>query len=160
MTQTDLRSGRKVDSRHLVGVAAHSPAIAPLLGELGYPTTPSGVAARFARVAGSAQDAAWLALDNDGEPIGFAAGHQTWVHELDAPVAELTSLVVTEASRGIGAGSALVSVFEACCETAGCVRASVASSFRRVDAHAFYERLGYEQLAKEFEKAFTAVIDV
>ncbi|MDQ0576627.1 GNAT family N-acetyltransferase [Agromyces albus] len=140
--------------------ATDSAAIASLLGELGYPTTPSAVAARFVRVASSAQDAAWLALDDDGEPIGFAAGHHTWVYVLDAPVAELTSLVVTEASRGTGAGRALVDAFEAWCAAAGCVRASVASSFRRVDAHAFYERLGYEQLAKKFEKAFANVIDV
>ncbi|WP_235508407.1 hypothetical protein [Agromyces sp. Soil535] len=45
-------------------------------------------------------------------------------------------------------------MFEAWCAAAGCVRASVATAFRRVDAHAFYERLGYEQLAKKYEKTF------
>ena len=29
---------------------------------------------------------------------------------------------------------------------------SAASAFRRVKAHAFYDRLGYEQLAKKFQK--------
>ena len=131
--------------------APDSAAIAPLLGELGYPTTPAAVETRFARVAGSAQDAAWLALD-DGDPVGFAAGHRTWVYELDAPVAELTALVVTQARRGTGVGRLLVGAFEAWCRDAGCVRVSAASAFRRVEAHAFYERLGYEQLAKKFQK--------
>ncbi|MBT2517617.1 hypothetical protein J7E29_09255 [Streptomyces sp. ISL-90] len=36
----------------------------------------------------------------------------------------------------------------------------VVTSFRRVDAPAFSERLGYEQLAKKFEKTFATVIDV
>ena len=129
-------------------------AIAPLLGELGYPTTIGAVAARFERVAGSEQDAAWLAFTDDGEPVGFAAGHLTWVFELDAPVAELTALIVRSANRRTGAGRALVTAFEEWCDAAGCVRASVASAFRRVDAHAFYEQLCYEQLAKKLEKAF------
>ncbi len=135
--------------------ADDSAAIAPLLGELGYPTTIDAVAVRFERVAGSEQDAAWLAVTNDGEPVGFAAGHMTWVFELDAPVAELTALVVSSANRRMGAGRALVAAFEEWCAAAGCVRASVSSAFRRLDAHAFYEQLGYEQLARKFEKRIT-----
>lgn len=133
-----------------------APAIAPLLGQLGYPTTAEDVAARFARLAGSENDVAWLAVDPDEADaeavVGFASGHVRWTYELDAPVAQLTALVVAESNRGTGAGRALVETFEEWAIAAGAVRATVSSSFRRTGAHAFYERLGYEQRAKKFDK--------
>lgn len=137
-------------------VPVDAPAIAPLLGQLGYPTTAEEVAARFARLAGSENDVAWLAVDPDEADaeavVGFASGHVRWTYELDAPVAQLTALVVAESNRGTGAGRALVETFEEWATAAGAVRATVSSSFRRTGAHAFYERLGYEQLAKKFDK--------
>jgi GNAT superfamily N-acetyltransferase len=138
-------------------VPVDAPAIAPLLGQLGYPATAENVAARFARSAGSENDVAWVAVEPDEADaealVGFAAGHLFWPYELDRPVAELTALVVAESYRGNGAGRALVATFEEWATAAGAVRATVASSFRRTDAHAFYERLGYEQLAKKFERS-------
>jgi GNAT superfamily N-acetyltransferase len=134
-----------------------APAIAPLLGQLGYPSTAEDVAARFARVAGSETDEAWLAVDPDEADaeavIGFASGHVRWAYELDVPVAQLTALVVAETNRGTGAGRALVATFEEWAVAAGAARATVSSSFRRTGAHAFYERLGYEQLSKKFDKS-------
>ncbi|MEV0950805.1 GNAT family N-acetyltransferase [Promicromonospora sp. NPDC050249] len=133
-----------------------APAIAPLLGQLGYPSTAEDVAARFARLAGSENDVAWLAVDPGGDDaeavIGFGAGHLFWPYELDAPLAELTALVVAESNRGTGAGRALVTTFEEWATAAGAVRATVSSAVRRTGAHAFYERLGYEQLSKKFDK--------
>ncbi|PUB23520.1 ribosomal protein S18 acetylase RimI-like enzyme [Promicromonospora sp. AC04] len=129
-------------------------AVAPLLGELGYPTSAEQVAARFARLACSENDPAWVAVDPHDEEalLGFAAGHLFWPYELDAPLAELTALVVAEERRGTGSGRALVAAFEEWATAAGCCRATVASSFHRAGAHAFYERLGYGQRAKKFDK--------
>lgn len=145
-----------------IRLASHADAgsVAPLLTQLGYPVTPERLAARFERVVGSEVDTAWVALDpsgghgdRDGTVIGFAAGHLFWPYELDAPVAELTALVVDEERRGSGAGRALVAAFEDWVIAAGGIRASVATAFRREGAHAFYERLGYRQLAKKYEKS-------
>lgn len=128
-------------------------AIAPLLGQLGYPTSAELVAARFERLAGNANDPAWVAVDRGDEAIlGFAAGHLFWPYELDTPLAELTALVVAERRRGTGSGRALVATFEEWAAAAGATRATVASSFHRTGAHAFYERLGYGQRSKKFEK--------
>lgn len=129
-------------------------AIAPLLGQLGYPTSAEKVAARFARLADSENDPAWVAVDPHDEEdlLGFAAGHLFYPYELDTPVAELTALVITERRRRTGSGRALVAAFEEWATAAGSSRATVASSFRRTGAHAFYEKLGYEQLAKKLEK--------
>lgn len=135
-------------------VPADSPAIAPLLGQLGYPTTPDALAARFARVADNGHDIAWVAVDEDlGTTAGFAAGHLRWPFQLDSPVAELSALVVDETHRGTGAGRALVEVFEGWAVAQGCLRMTVSSGFQRAGAHAFYERLGYAQRSKKFEKS-------
>lgn len=131
-----------------------APGIATLLGELGYPTSARAVSARLERLGGSENDPAWVAVGPDTQDslLGFAAGHLFWPYELDKPVAELTALVVAERHRGTGAGRSLVAAFEEWARTAGCLRATVASSFHRTGAHDFYERLGYGQRSKKFEK--------
>lgn len=127
-----------------------SAAVAPLLGQLGYPVASSELSTRFRRAA--ANDAAWIA-EHDGRAVGFAAGHLFQPFELDSPVAELTALVVAEDHRGGGAGRALVAAFEQWALSAGSARLSVATEFHRTGAHAFYERLGYVQLARKYEKS-------
>jgi GNAT superfamily N-acetyltransferase len=127
-----------------------SAAVAPLLGELGYPVTLSALRARFDRA--PVNDAAWIA-EHDGSAVGFAAGHLFQPFELESPVAELTALVVAAGHRGGGAGRALVAAFEHWALTAGAARFSVATAFHRTGAHAFYEQLGYVQLARKYEKS-------
>jgi len=133
-----------------------SPGVAPLLTQLGYPATPDQVDARFARAAESEVDAAWVAVtQSNGQEtiVAFAAGHLSWPYELDHAVAELTALVVDETHRGEGYGRALVAAFEDWVASAGGVRASAATALHREGAHSFYERLGYRQLAKKYEKS-------
>ena len=130
-----------------------SDAVAPLLTQLGYPTTTEQLAARFDRVSGSTVDGAWVALDGSGAVIGFATGHLAHKYELDRPVAELTALVVDAGARRGGAGRALVASVEAWAAAAGALRFAVATAFHRADAHAFYEALGYQQLARKYEKS-------
>ena len=129
-----------------------SAAVSPLLDQLGYPVTPDELAGRFDRVEDALGDAAWVALDDVEAIVAFAAGHLFLPFELRSPVAELTALVVDERHRRGGAGSALVAAFESWATAAGAVRFSVATAFRRQDAHVFYERLGYQQLARKYEK--------
>ncbi|UOE45668.1 GNAT family N-acetyltransferase [Agromyces larvae] len=127
--------------------------IAPLLGQLGYPTAPAALAARLERAADDDDDPSWIAVDDATHAaVGFAAAHCFAPFELDGPVSELTALVVDDGARRAGIGRALVATFEAWAEARGCVRMSVATSFRRTDAHRFYERLGYVQLARKYEK--------
>ncbi|GGM15919.1 GNAT family N-acetyltransferase [Promicromonospora citrea] len=133
-------------------VPGDAPAIAPLLGQLGYPSTPDQVAARFARIAGRGDDAVWVAEDETGTVVGLATGHVHRPLERDLPLAQLTALVVDASRRGTGAGRALVAVFEEWARAAGCDRVTVSSAFRRTGAHAFYERLGYGQRSKKFDK--------
>ncbi|MBS4753635.1 GNAT family N-acetyltransferase [Nocardioides sp. zg-ZUI104] len=130
-----------------------APAIAPLLAQLGYPTAPDALAQRLERAAASDVDATWVAVA-EGPPavIGFAAGHRFSPVELDAPVSELTTIVVDQGVRRSGAGRALVTAYEDWSLAAGCIRMSLGTAFFRTDAHRFYEDLGYEQLARKYEK--------
>ena len=57
--------------------------------------------------------------------------------------AEIESVPVCEALRSQGIGSALVSAAVARAREAGCYRVQLTSNNARVDAHRFYERLGF-----------------
>ena len=67
----------------------------------------------------------------------------------------VTALVVAEAARGQGIGRALMAAAETWAVERGCVLLEVTSNRRRVDAHAFYERLGYEATSFRFAKALS-----
>ncbi len=131
-------------------------AVAALLGELGYPVSPAVVAARLAERAPREADAAWVLTadeQDEGDAVGFVAGHVFHPYELDRPVAEITALVVSATHRRSGAATALVGAVEGWAETWSCQRITVASSLEREGAHAFYDRRGYRQLAKKLEKS-------
>jgi GNAT superfamily N-acetyltransferase len=68
------------------------------------------------------------------------------------PVGRIVALVVTEASRGRGVGTALVSDAEARMRVRGCEKMEVTSNVRLDGAHAFYERYGLERSSYRFAK--------
>ena len=128
--------------------------VAALLGELGYPTEPEQMARRIARHASSADDPAWVGVErtDPSRVVGFVAGHCFRPYELERPVAELTALVVTESGRGGGVGRLLTQTVEEWAIARGCHRLTVASSMHRHDAHLFYERCGFGERSRRFEK--------
>lgn len=133
-----------------------APAVAGLLEELGYPSTPATVAQRLLHMEPTESDEAWVLVDDRPEGTegvtALAAGHMFWPYELDRPVAEITALVVTPEQRRSGAGTALIAAVEAWAQEKNCLRITVASALQRKHAHAFYSKLGYDQLAKKLEK--------
>jgi GNAT superfamily N-acetyltransferase len=56
-------------------------------------------------------------------------------------------------SRGGGVGRALISAAEQRLAARGCDLVEVTSNLRLVDAHAFYQRLGYEATSLRFKKS-------
>lgn len=92
-----------------------APRIAPLLGQLGYPTSPDVLATRMSR-AGEA-DPSWVAVDDETMSVaGFAAGHLFTPLELDGPVSEMTALVVDETARRLRLLQGLLEGCRACAE--------------------------------------------
>jgi ribosomal protein S18 acetylase RimI-like enzyme len=127
-------------------------AIAPLLGELGYPSTVEETRERLERLLGTAGNVVFVAEVN-----GVVAGVET-VAEISAllhqpgRVAQITMLVVGAAHRRLGVGRLLLEAGERWARECGSRRILVASNERRHDAHAFYESSGYRHTSRRFGK--------
>lgn len=125
--------------------------IARLLGMLGYPTDAASLATRWAkwRASGSA---AIVAGGLSGALLGVVTLHTTIVLHRPKPIGRITALVVDESARGRGIGRALVAAAEGAALREGCGMLEVTSNMRRTDAHAFYEKLGYDRSSYRFMK--------
>jgi GNAT superfamily N-acetyltransferase len=130
-----------------------SPAIADLLGQLGYPAEAAAVERRVAALV-TAGDRLVVA-DAGGAVLGLASLHVSPSLEHDRPAAKLAALVVDERHRGAGIGRALVDELEAEARARRCSVFFVTTAERRDDAHAFYERLGLERTGRRYAKALT-----
>lgn len=130
--------------------AEDADALAGLLAELGFPAAGGEVAPRLHALI----DAGELVLvaESDGLVAGLATVHITPVLHRPTCVGRLTALVVSELKRGQGIGRALVEAAERLVAERGCALIEVTSNRRLADAHAFYERLGYEVTSLRFKK--------
>ncbi|HVE91466.1 MAG TPA: GNAT family N-acetyltransferase [Actinomycetota bacterium] len=127
------------------------PAMAALLTELGYPTSPEQLTARLANFANV--DGATLVCEHGGEVVGLIGLTRHPFYELDGFGTEVSVLVVTAARRGRGIGRALLDAAEAWAGERGSGLVWLASSQRRQDAHRFYERAEYRTTGLRYTKA-------
>ncbi|QEH35986.1 Aminoglycoside N(6')-acetyltransferase type 1 [Aquisphaera giovannonii] len=128
-----------------------APEISRLLAELRHPTSAESIASRWA--AWSAEgNSALAAACPDGTLLGVATLHRTIVLHRPRPVGRITVLVVDERYRGRGIGRALVAAAESALAAAGCGLLEITSNLRLVEAHAFYEHLGYARSSFRFVK--------
>jgi len=130
---------------------ADADAISELFVQLGHPAGPEEVAARLERFAQAGEEA--LVAELDGAVVGVTALSVMPTLHRPTPVGRMSVLVVSEAVRGQGIGRALVAAAEARLAERGCALAEVTSNQQRVQAHAFYEGLGYERTSFRFFKA-------
>jgi len=128
--------------------------IANLLTQLGYPTRTDDVPARLSRMTGGDRAAVFVA-ERGGAVVGVATTHIVSVLNRSHDVAWLTALVVDESMRGSGVGRALVESVEGFARQNGCEWLSVTTHERRTDAHAFYQRIGFEHTGRRFGKTIT-----
>ena len=127
-----------------------APAIAVMLGELGYPADADTVAQRLAMLESAGDDV--IVAVRGGVPVAVVSMHVTPVLHGPAPVGRLTAVVVSERVRGQGVGRAIVEAAEQMLADRGCEFIELTSNRRRTDAHAFYERLGYDASSFRFRK--------
>jgi GNAT superfamily N-acetyltransferase len=120
-----------------------------LLTQLGYPTDPRQAAERLARLAAGGRAIALVAA-LDGHIVGLATAHLLALLTDGPDVAMLTALVVRDGVRGRGIGRALVAHIERWAKQAGASRIMVTTALRRADAHAFYEKLGWEFTGRRY----------
>ncbi len=144
MNQVSIRDAEERDA----------PAIAALCGQLGYPTPTESVVPRIDRLREYAQARVIVAVV-EGSPVGLATIHLRHMINHEAPIGQLTLLVVDERVRGQGVGRVLVAESEAWARARGCKRFVVTTALRRTEAHAFYEKLGFTHTGRRYGKDFS-----
>lgn len=131
--------------------AGDAPDLARLLTELGHPTTTGDIADVWADWA-AAGNGALVATSGGGDIEGVITLHRMRVLHRRQPVGRITSLIVDATARGRGMGRALVEAAEDLLTAGGCGGVEVTSHRRLVEAHSFYEHLGYERTSHRFAK--------
>lgn len=125
-------------------------AVASLLAELGYPWTPEVVAERLAALNAVGNTA--LVAQRGDDVVGVLTLSVMLVLHRPRPVGRISAFVVNERCRGQGIGRTMVAAAERHLAGRGCGLVEVTSNRRREEAHAFYERLGYERTSYRFAK--------
>lgn len=136
----EIREARPDDADQLVG----------LMGLLAHQVTPAGVRDRLEQLA--SDGIPQLVAVEDGKVIGLCGLHRMTAIHRNQPVGRITILAVAEETRGRGVGQQLVDVAEQRLKAAGCGLIELTSNDRLVDAHRFYDKIGYEQTSKRFAK--------
>jgi ribosomal protein S18 acetylase RimI-like enzyme len=124
-------------------------ALVALIVALGYEVTAAELRKRLVVLKKAGQH---VLVADQGGAIGVLTTAMTQVLHRPRPVGRISMMVVAEAARGQGVGAALVAEAEARLKAAGCGLVEVTSNAKRLRAHAFYERLGYERTSFRFAK--------
>ena len=132
---------------------ADADGLARLCTQLGYPTASEDMPGRLARLATDPNIRVFVAVTGAGV-VGLATMHVRHMINHEAPLAQLTTLVVDERCRGQGVGRALVETVERLARARVCKRLIVTTALRRTDAHAFYEKLGFTHTGRRYGKDF------
>ena len=86
-----------------------------------------------------------IARDSDGTPVGFATIYWTWQTLHAARVGVLNDLFVTPASRGSGAGRALIERCRELCRERGAEKLVWETALDNTTAQRLYDGIGAEK---------------
>ena len=100
----------------------------------------------------------WVALYH-GKVSGMIGTFCFQGYEHNNPSARILALVVDQEVRGVGVGKALIAAAEADLADRNITRVAVNTRLTRQEAHAFYERVGYEKTGYRFVKSLSPQID-
>jgi GNAT superfamily N-acetyltransferase len=134
-----LRPARETDAEQ----------VASLLTELGYPLNAEGSKDRLRRLP-SSQASRCVVAQAEDEVIGVMSMELIPYFPTGSTICRVTSLVVSSRHRGRGIGEKLMAAAATFAREHGCSGIEVTSADRRVDAHRFYERLGFARTGPRF----------
>jgi len=117
--------------------------VALLCGQWGYPSTAAEVEERLGPVLTDPSHVLLVAEGEDGSAVGWVHAF-AWYSLAAPPALEVVGLVVDEAARGGGIGRVLMSAVEQWAAERSLAPVRLRSAAGRHEAHAFYERIGYE----------------
>jgi len=129
-----------------------APVLVDLLAQLGYPQTLVVVEQMLQRSAADRTQIVFVA-EYEQQVVGFAALVKLYYFHRHEDMARLSSLVVNEAHRSHRIGEQLLQAAEQWARQQQCKVLELASNVKRVDAHRFYERLGYNKTGWRLWKA-------
>ena len=130
--------------------------LARLCTQLGYPCPPAAIPARLARLDRDPLARAFV-VANDDDVLGLVTVHLRHTMNHDAPIAQLSLLVVDERARRTGAGRRLVLAVEEWARAQGSHRVVVNTAQHRAEAHRFYESLEYQHTGRRYMKELAGV---
>ncbi len=128
---------------------ADAEAVASLSGQLGYPVSDAQARDRFLRIAATVGNALFVAENARQIVVGWVHVHVMDRLEVER-YADIGGIVVDAAYRGGGIGRALMHSAEKWAADAGYDRLKLSSGALRIEAHAFYERIGYSNIRTSF----------
>ena len=133
-----------------------TPALAGLMGELGYPISLVDMGDRLAFAASSLDDEVFVA-ESDGRVIGLIAVQiAEFIHRV-ARYGRITALAVSADCRQQGVGSALLEHVEKHLQERGVSDVHVDAGLHRKDeAHKFYEARGFTASGVRFTRKLDA----
>ena len=121
-----------------------SSALADLSTQLGYPATARQISNRLGIILNSKEHAILIACLANRFVVGWVHVFLTFRIESD-PFAELGGFVVAEGSRRRGIGKSIWAEVEKWVVQNGITKIRVRSRSNRLEAHGFYERLGFSK---------------
>jgi GNAT superfamily N-acetyltransferase len=123
-----------------------------LTAELGYPEPEAEIRRRFELLAGQ-PDHRIIVAEEGGEVVGLMSFHVLDLLYGSGRLGRITAIVVTNSMRGKGLGRLLVEKAEEFAREEGCNVIELTTNNRRLEAHKFYESLGYAATHKRFTKS-------
>lgn len=126
-------------------------AIKNLLVQLGYPTEDGLIARRIEFLAENPEHLD-VVYEMEQMVVGFLSLHFIPQVTFEAEYAVISYLIVDEKARSSGLGKMLEEYAVSIARERHCKRIFLHSNARRIDAHRFYLRQGYEEYSKTFVK--------
>jgi GNAT superfamily N-acetyltransferase len=134
-----LRRATMTDAKH----------VALLLTELGYPSTEPDVQERLEHALHN-DSSCCLVAQSAGDVIGLISAELVPYFPDGSTICRVTALVVLPPHRGRGLGEKLLAAVTDFARRHHCAGIELTSSERRVDAHRFYQRLGFSRTSFRF----------
>jgi len=128
-----------------------APALAALMCELGYKTTPAEMRRRLKSILDDVNYRT-LVAEVDGKVCGMIGTLAYASYEHNDPSGRILAVVTLANARRRGIGRALIASAEKAFAQKAVTRVSLDTRLTRKDAHQFYESLGYERNGWRFVK--------
>jgi GNAT superfamily N-acetyltransferase len=119
-------------------------AIAALMIQLGYPTSTADMQGRLTPILEEPKQIT-LVAEIQGAIVGMVGAGVGHYYERNGSYGRIFTIVVDEAHRGQGIGSALVAAAEGWLMEHGVISIIINSGTHRKEAHHFYQRRGYRE---------------